>query len=56
MRDIYEFIHLNSLRAGLAEDLSALDRYSWCGHSNGSIMVEWIPLRFIKKAQLQLLG
>jgi hypothetical protein len=33
MRDIYDFIHLNPLRAGLAEDLSALDRYPCCGHS-----------------------
>ena len=33
LKELVRYIHLNPLRARLAEDLSALDRYPWCGHS-----------------------
>jgi hypothetical protein len=32
-RELVRYIHLNPLRAGEVQDLSELDRYSWCGHS-----------------------
>src|SRR6266496_981480 len=31
--ELVRYIHLNPLRAGLVEDLSALDSYTWSGHS-----------------------
>ena len=31
--ELVRYIHLNSLRAKLVEDLKALDKYSWSGHS-----------------------
>jgi hypothetical protein len=31
--ELVRYIHLNPLRAGLVEDLCALDRYAWSGHS-----------------------
>lgn len=31
--ELVRYIHLNPLRAGLAADLSKLDRYQFCGHS-----------------------
>jgi putative transposase len=31
--ELLRYIHLNPLRAGLVEDLTALDSYSWSGHS-----------------------
>lgn len=31
--ELVPYIHLNPLRAGLVEDLEALWRYKWCGHS-----------------------
>jgi hypothetical protein len=30
---LVRYIHLNPLRGGLVEDLNALDRYTWTGHS-----------------------
>lgn len=38
-RELIRYIHLNPLRAGLVDSLSALDTYPWCGHAfviNGS--------------------
>ena len=32
-QELIRYIHLNPLRAGLVEDLKALDRYPWSGHS-----------------------
>jgi putative transposase len=31
--ELVRYIHLNPLRAGLVEDLTALDNYAWSGHS-----------------------
>jgi len=31
--ELTRYIHLNPLRAGLVEDLNALDKYPWSGHS-----------------------
>ena len=31
--ELTRYIHLNPLRAGLVEDLNALDKYPWTGHS-----------------------
>ena len=31
--ELTRYIHLNPLRAGLVEDLDALDKYPWSGHS-----------------------
>ena len=33
LRELVRYIHLNPLRAGLVEDMKALDRYPYCGHS-----------------------
>jgi len=33
LKELVRYIHLNPLRAGLVEDLDALDRFDWCGHS-----------------------
>jgi len=30
--ELVRYIHLNPLRAGLVKDLSALERFAWCGH------------------------
>ena len=32
-QELIRYIHLNPLRAGLVEDLKALDRYPWSGHA-----------------------
>ena len=31
-QELVRYIHLNPLRAKMVKDMSALDRYSWCGH------------------------
>ena len=43
LKELVRYIHLNPLRAGLADDLKALDRYPWCGHSvlMGKIVRKW---------------
>lgn len=33
LKQLVSYIHLNPLRAGLVEDLKALDNNPWCGHS-----------------------
>jgi len=33
LRELVRYIHLNPLRAGLVEDMKALDNYPYCGHS-----------------------
>lgn len=33
MRELVRYIHLNPLRAGVVDDLKALARYAYCGHS-----------------------
>ena len=41
--ELVRYIHLNPLRAGLVEDVEALSRYPYCGHSAvvGNIKTEW---------------
>jgi len=31
--ELIRYIHLNSIRAGLVQDIDELDRHRWCGHS-----------------------
>ncbi|MBW2064197.1 MAG: transposase [Deltaproteobacteria bacterium] len=31
-KELVRYIHLNPLRAGIVKNMSALDRYPWCGH------------------------
>ena len=33
LKELVRYIHLNPLRAGLVEDMKALEKYPWCGHS-----------------------
>jgi hypothetical protein len=33
LKELVRYIHLNPLRAGLVENIKALDKYMWCGHS-----------------------
>ena len=33
LKELVRYIHLNPLRAGLFDDLKALDKYPFCGHS-----------------------
>lgn len=33
LKELIRYIHLNPLRAGLVEDMNALDSHPWCGHS-----------------------
>jgi putative transposase len=41
--ELVRYIHLNPLRAGLVENMDALDRYAYCGHSviMGNRRHEW---------------
>ncbi len=41
--ELTRYIHLNPLRAGLVQDLAALDRYRWTGHSTlvGRVKRPW---------------
>ena len=45
--ELTRYIHLNPLRAGLVEDLNALDKYPWSGHSvlMGKLQNPLIPER-----------
>ncbi|MEE8553797.1 MAG: transposase, partial [Desulfobacterales bacterium] len=42
-KELVRYIHLNPLRAKLAESLAELDRYRWCGHSvlMGRVSNDW---------------
>jgi REP element-mobilizing transposase RayT len=42
-KELVRYIHLNPLRAKLAESLTELDRYRWCGHSvlMGRVSNDW---------------
>jgi putative transposase len=33
LKELVRYIHLNPLRAWLVEDMKALDKHPWCGHS-----------------------
>jgi len=49
LRELVRYIHLNPLRAGLVEDMKALDRYPYCGHSGllGKIKREWQQVDYV---------
>ena len=51
LKELVRYIHLNPLRANLASDLKALDRYRWCGHS--AIMdktaCDWQNIEYVLK-------
>ena len=42
-KELVRYIHLNPLRAGLADNLTELDRYRYCGHSvlMGRVKNDW---------------
>jgi len=48
-KELVRYIHLNPLRAKIAEDLSALDRYRWCGHSAiiGKVTNKWQDRHYV---------
>ena len=33
LEELIRYVHLNPVRAGICRDLTALDRYPWCGHA-----------------------
>jgi putative transposase len=43
LKELVRYIHLNPLRAGLVEDLKALDSYPYCGHGAllGNLDCKW---------------
>ena len=47
--ELVRYIHLNPLRAGLVEDVEALSRYPYCGHSAvvGNITTEWQRIDYV---------
>ncbi len=49
LRELIRYIHLNPLRAGLVEDIKALDRYLYCGHSGllGKIRRVWQQVDYV---------
>ncbi len=48
-KELVRYIHLNPLRAKLMDDLRALDRYPWCGHSAlmGKVAREWQSAEYV---------
>ena len=48
-KELVRYIHLNPLRAGVVDSLSALDRYPWSGHSGimGHVPYEWIDADYV---------
>ncbi len=49
LRELVRYIHMNPLRAGLVEDMKALDSYPYCGHSGllGKIKREWHQVDYV---------
>jgi putative transposase len=47
--ELVRYIHLNPIRAGAVKDMSALERFRWCGHSvlMGKIKREWQDSPFV---------
>jgi len=47
--ELVRYIHLNPLRAGLVEDMKALNRYPYCGHSAlvGGIKRDWQHVDYV---------
>ena len=48
-QELVRYIHLNPLRAGLAKNPVALERYSWCGHGvvTGRLKNAWQNRKFV---------
>ncbi|OGQ95630.1 MAG: hypothetical protein A2521_17170 [Deltaproteobacteria bacterium RIFOXYD12_FULL_57_12] len=48
-QELVRYIHLNPLRAKLAENQLALERYSWCGHGvvTGKIKNDWQDREYV---------
>jgi putative transposase len=48
-QELVRYIHLNPLRAKLVKNMSALDRYPWCGHSAvmGRKKREWQDVNYV---------
>ena len=49
LRELVRYIHLNPLRARLIEEIKALDKYPYCGHSAvlGSVKRDWQQVDFV---------
>lgn len=49
LKELVRYIHLNPLRAGLVADLSALQRYRYCGHGAlmGDAEVKWQDTKYV---------
>jgi len=47
--ELVRYIHLNPLRAGLVEDMEALNTYPYCGHSavGGNIKTKWQRVDYV---------
>ena len=50
-KKLVRYIHLNLLRAGMAETLAKLDRYKWCDHCviMNRCENEWQGRRYVLK-------
>ena len=51
LKELVRYIHLNPLRANLLSDLTALDRFRWCGHSAimGKTARDWQDIEYVLK-------
>ena len=50
-KELIRYIHLNPLRAKSVQDMKALDKYPWCGHSAimGKIKRDWQNSEYVLK-------
>jgi hypothetical protein len=50
-KELVRYIHLNPLRAKSVQDMKALDKYPWCGHSAimGKIKRDWQNSEYVLK-------
>jgi len=51
LKELVRYIHLNPLRANLLSNLTALDRFRWCGHSAimGKTARDWQDIEYVLK-------
>jgi putative transposase len=49
LRELVRYIHLNPLRAGLVEDMKALDTHPYCGHSAlvANVKKDWQQVDYV---------
>lgn len=47
--ELVRYIHLNPIRAGMAKDMAALEKFRWCGHGvlMGKIQQDWQESPFV---------